>query len=71
VSYGYVDLDNEFSQGSNAYHRTHYGTFNLVWQARKRLSIGLEGLYGHKEEKSGAEGDAFRLQIGLLYSLFD
>jgi DcaP outer membrane protein len=71
LSYGYVDLDNEFSQGPHAYHRTHYGSFNLVWQARKRLSIGLEGLYGHKEEKSGAEGDAFRLQIGLLYSIFD
>jgi hypothetical protein len=71
VSYGYVELDNEFSQGPHAYHRTHYGSFNIVWQARKRLSIGLEGLYGHKEEKSGAEGDAFRLQIGLLYSIFD
>jgi outer membrane DcaP-like protein len=71
VSYGYVQLDNQFSQDPSAYHRTHYGSFNIVWQARKRLSIGLEGLYGHKEEKNGAEGDAFRLQIGLLYSLFD
>ena len=33
--------------------------------------IGLEGLYGHKEEKSGADGDAFRLQLGVLYSIFD
>ena len=71
VSYGYVNLDNEFSQGPHAYHRTQYGSFNLVWQARKRLSIGLEGLYGHKEEKSGADGDAFRIQLGLLYSIFD
>jgi hypothetical protein len=44
---------------------------NLVWQIRKRLSLGLEGLYGHKEEKSGADGDAFRIQVGVLYSLFD
>jgi hypothetical protein len=71
ASYGYVNLDNQFSQGPHAYHQTHYASLNLVWQARKRLSIGLEGLYGHKEEKNGAEGDAFRLQIGLLYSLFD
>jgi hypothetical protein len=28
-------------------------------------------LYGHKEEKSGADGDAFRLQIGALWSIFD
>ena len=71
ASYGYVNLDNQFSQGPHAYHQTHYASLNLVWQARKRLSIGFEGLYGHKEEKNGAEGDAFRLQIGLLYSLFD
>ena len=24
-----------------------------------------------KEEKSGADGDAFRLQLGIVYSLFD
>jgi len=28
-------------------------------------------MYGHKEEKSGADGDAFRLQLGVLYSIFD
>jgi hypothetical protein len=31
----------------------------------------LEGLYGFKEEKSGADGDAFRIQIGAVYSIFD
>jgi hypothetical protein len=71
ASYGYVHLDNEFSQGPDAYHQTHYASLNLVWQARKRLTLGLEGLYGHKEEKSGADGDAFRIQLGAVYSIFD
>jgi DcaP outer membrane protein len=71
ASYGYVHIDNEFSQGPHQYHLTHYASLNLVWQIRKRLSIGFEGLYGHKEEKSGADGDAFRLQLGIVYSLFD
>ncbi|MFL6514049.1 MAG: DcaP family trimeric outer membrane transporter [Chthoniobacterales bacterium] len=71
VSYGYVHLDNETSQGPNAYHQTHYGSFNVVWQMRKRLSLGLEGLYGQREVQSGAKGDAFRIQLGLVYSLFD
>jgi hypothetical protein len=70
-SYGYVHLDNEMSQGPHAYHVTHYGNLNLVWQMRKRLSIGLEGLYGEKEEQGGAKGDAFRIQLGVVYSLFD
>jgi hypothetical protein len=44
---------------------------NLVWKATKRLNIGFEGLYGHKEEKNGADGDAFRLQLAVMYSIFD
>jgi hypothetical protein len=50
--------------------QTRYASLNLVWQVRKRLSLGLEGLYGFKE-KSGADGDAFRIQIGAVYSIFD
>ena len=45
VSYGYVHLDNQFSQEPDAYHQTHYASLNLVWKARKRLSIGFEALY--------------------------
>jgi cell division protein FtsB len=71
ASYGYVHLDNEFSQQPDAYHITHYASMNLVWQVRKRLSLGLEGLYGFKEEKSGADGNAFRIQLGAVYSIFD
>lgn len=71
ASYGYVHLDNQFSQGPGAYHQTHYGSLNVVWQLRKRLSVGLEALYGHKETQGGADGDAFRLQLGIVYSLFD
>ncbi len=71
ASYGYAHLDNQFSQGPSAYHITHYGSLNLVWKMRKHLSHGFEGLYGRKEEQGGAKGDAFRLQLGLVYSLFD
>jgi hypothetical protein len=71
ATYGYVHLDNQFSQDPSAYHQTHYASLNLVWQARKHLTVGFEGLYGHKEEKSGADGDAFRLQLGVVYYIFD
>ncbi len=71
ASYGYVHLDNEFSQGPHAYHMTHYGSLNVIWQMRPRLSVGLEGLFGQKEEKNGADGDVLRIQLGIVYSLFD
>jgi hypothetical protein len=71
ATYGYVNLDNESTQGALAYHVTHYASANLVWQLRKKLSVGLEGLYGKKETQGGATGDVFRIQLGMVYSLFD
>ena len=71
ASFGYVNLDNESSEGPLAYHETYYTSGNLVYQIRKRLSIGLEGLYGRKEVKSGDTGDVFRVMVGLSFSLFD
>ncbi len=53
-------------------HTSHYASANLIWQMRKRPSIGLEGLYGLQEARSGvSSGDHFRLQLGMVYSLFD
>jgi hypothetical protein len=72
VTYGYVNLDNSSGQSPTFYHFSHYASANLIWQLRKRLSIGLEGLYGFKEAQNGVDsGDHWRLQIGMVYSLFD
>jgi hypothetical protein len=71
VSYGYVNVDNEDSQGDKAYHETHYASGNLIWQMYKRLSVGLEGLYGLRKTNDDSDGDVFRVQVGLLYSIFD
>jgi hypothetical protein len=67
---GYVNLQNEQAQASTAYHETYYASANLVWQLRKRLSVGVECLYGYKIENSGDHGDVWRIQTGLVYSLF-
>jgi hypothetical protein len=56
--------------GPGAYHQTEYASVNLVCQLRKRLSVGVEALYGHKETRSGANGDVARTQVGLLHSIF-
>jgi hypothetical protein len=71
VSYGYATVDNQFSQAGDAYHETHYGSVNLIWQIRQRLSVGLEELYGRKETVDGSDGDVFRTQLGLVYQIFD
>jgi hypothetical protein len=72
ITYGYVNLDNTAGQTATFYHTSHYASANLIWQLRKRLSVGLEGLYGFKEAQNGADsGDLWRVQLGMVYSLFD
>ncbi|HTL57719.1 MAG TPA: DcaP family trimeric outer membrane transporter [Candidatus Limnocylindrales bacterium] len=72
ITYGYVDLSNTFGQDPTFYHTSHYASANLIWQLRKRLSVGLEGLYGFKEARNGIDsGDHWRVQLGMVYSLFD
>lgn len=72
LTYGYVAVDNEPGQAATAYHRTHYGALNLIWQPfeSKRLNVGLEGLYGVNEVNNGNTGDDWRVQVGIIYSLF-
>ncbi len=71
-TYGYVHLDNTSGQDATFYHVTHYASANIIWQLRKRLSVGLEGLYGFKEVHDGENsGNHFRGQLGMVYSLFD
>jgi len=70
ASYGFVNIDPQASQGPDAYRRTHYASVNLVWQLRKRLSVGVEVLYGRKETQSNAKGDVVRTQVGMVYSIF-
>jgi hypothetical protein len=41
-----------------------------MYQLRKRLTIGLEGIYGRKEVQDGTSGDVFRVQLSLVYALF-
>jgi hypothetical protein len=70
ATFGYVNLQNEQQQTGAAYHETYYGSANLVWQLRKRLSVGFECLYGFNKQNSGNSGDVWRVQTGLVYSLF-
>ena len=71
ASGGYVHLDNAASQANDAYHQTVYGSLNVVYQYGPRLSIGLEGLYGRKETRDGNDGEVYRVEAGLVYSIFN
>jgi len=72
ATYGYVNLDNASGQVDTFYNTSHYASLNLVWQMRRRLSVGFECLYGLMEARNGVDSnDHWRLQVGMVYSLFD
>lgn len=72
VSYGFVDLDKgDTTLDAGFYHKTKYVSANVIWQLRKRLSVGGEILYGSNELQGGADGHVVRVQFGLVYALFD
>jgi len=71
ATFGFNNVSNEKSQGADAYHQTYYTSLNLVCQIRKRMSVGLEGLFGQREVQSGDSGNVWRIQLGMVYQLFD
>jgi hypothetical protein len=71
LTHGYVNLENTAMQAGGAYHESHYGSINIVYQMFKRLRVGIEGLYGYKEVNDGRDNDIFRIQAGAAFSLFD
>jgi len=71
-TFGWVHLDNTSMHPGTAYHMTRYGSLNVVYQLYKRLSIGLEGLYGFREVHNGDDTkDVARVNLGMVYSPFD
>ena len=67
-----VELANTSMQPADAYHMTRYGSVNVIYQLFKRLSIGVEGLYGFKEVRDHNDsGDVARVNIGMVYAPFD
>jgi hypothetical protein len=71
-TYGYVNLDNTDGQAATFYHDSTYISANIIWQLRKQLSLGVEGLYGTMAARNGVEsGDHYRFQVGMVYSIFE
>ncbi len=71
ITHGFVQLGNTDAQNEDAYDSSHYASVNLVYNIFKRVTVGLEGLWGRKEVKSGSQTDVFRIHLGLGFSIFD
>ncbi|MCK4838170.1 MAG: hypothetical protein KAS94_05165 [Desulfobulbaceae bacterium] len=61
--YGALDADNRAAQPPDSFDKTQYTSANLVWMPTERWLFGVEGLWGKRVDKDGAEGTDFRTQF--------
>lgn len=62
-------LENTAGQAPDEVRRTTYLAANLIWKPAERVSIGIEYLYGLRENVDGAIGTANRLQTSFIFDL--
>jgi len=64
---GYVWVDNLDYQGPTAYHETFRLTLNLLWSPTSRVDLGVEFLWGRRENMDRQYGTATQIQVGAIF----
>ncbi|MBW1970305.1 MAG: hypothetical protein JRI82_12560 [Deltaproteobacteria bacterium] len=59
--YGYVNSDNPDFLSGDTYDNTNYVAADLIWNPYKPVDLGVEYLWGRRENKDGASGTSNRL----------
>jgi hypothetical protein len=62
-------LDNTAAQAPDDVHRTTYLAANLIWNPLERVRVGVEYLYGLREDLDRGAGSANRVQVAFIFDL--
>ena len=58
--YSELSADNQTAQAFDAFRKTRYASLNLAFHPTPSWLLGIEGLWGSREDKDGASGSTFR-----------
>ena len=61
LTYGHVSADNPTSAPTDELDSTTYASANFIWNPYKKLTLGVEYLWGRRENVDGASGTSNRL----------
>ena len=64
---GYVDIHNLNFQEPDAYNKTYRMSANIIWSPTPRVDLGVETLYGKRQNKNGESANAGQLQVSGTY----
>ena len=62
-----VNVNNATFQADDSYHRTHRLGANVIFSPIKRMDLGMEYIWGTRENKDGNEGKARQLQTVVIF----
>ena len=68
-TYSVSSLDNATFEPADNLHEARYLAVNLIWKPIKRMFVGVEYLWGSRENKNGSLGEANRLQASFGFYL--
>lgn len=68
-TYAENSLDNTPLQQPDDVKGTSYLSANLIWSPRQHVKVGIEYLYGTRENVDGQSGHANRIQTSLIFNL--
>jgi len=63
----YVNLDSEDFQGPATFDSSIYSAINLIFSPLPQVNLGVEYLYGQRENRNGESGKASRLQSSAQF----
>ncbi|MGI9326555.1 MAG: DcaP family trimeric outer membrane transporter [Pseudomonadales bacterium] len=64
-----AELTNSAGQAGSTESGFQYLATNIIWSAREQVDVGLEYLFGKREDKDGSSGEANRLHLGIWFYL--
>jgi DcaP outer membrane protein len=68
IGYSYTEVDNTNFQDPGAFHRGDYASVNLLTYPGENLMMGVELMWGEREDNDGSTGDDTRIQFSVKYS---
>jgi hypothetical protein len=67
LAYGIADVDNASGMTGGSVKRTQTASGNVIWSPLERFGVGLEYLYGKRENEDGSDGDDHRVQTAVQF----
>ena len=67
LNLSWVNVDNLSFEADDAYHKTFRGALNYIWSPASRIDLGVEVIYGRRQNKNGENATAAQLQLSTKY----